>query len=359
MKKAYCVYPSTNENYIGISGIDIDKLKEVLPYSVWEETSDALHLVKRDPNKGDLFCLDGQSVSPCDLCKHRLVEITGGCKPCSFKNEEVSKTLREEEKDNEKKIVAFLQQQKVEKINVSHLVSESSFSTFYFSHELNFDEVKINENREKLKRRSQEAVQSKAFKKSTCTSCAFAKEGSDTCIISKPRFCRTHSQYETIEEIKEKALSYVKNIDRLLCLSLLCGRKLRIEGKRYRLSCVLNEEKGLYLATQDYAPWETKEISYEDVSKALEGAPFIFDSSAIAEMTLEEKEEHAATYILLRKNWDNVSSIAGYQKQHMFWASFNTFQKRVDIEIHLSKNTYPYHYNNVKELLTSTKTIQI
>ena len=357
--KAYCEYPTYLGEQIAVTGIEAHQLSSISSEAVWGKHEDSYHAIRRGIRKNDVIIHQGKNLDPCHMCTNRLVELTQGCKTCRFQCTK-PEILEKNPEELFEKTMAYLKNEQFEKLKIRHVAPGQEFNRYINEDDLVFDEETIAEQRQILADRAKNAVESKKYKKEKCTLCVYSDPDTYACKATKPSFCRQkNSLFQTEREMKEKALSYIQDSEQLLLLSTLCGRIFKMENRRYRLSFVQDELLRTFRATLDYAPWTQIDVTWEELRNAMPGVEYIFENSDVLEMEKEKQEEMAALYILLRVNWNHIYSIKRYQKQHMFWASYNGFEKRMDIEIHLSKNTYPYYFESIKELASTTTTIMI
>ena len=165
------------------------------------------------------------------------------------------------------------------------------------------------------------------------------------------------SEYVSEEELISLPLSRIANRDRLLKLSTLCGRTFKYHNVRHRLSYVHDEVRGRFVATRDYTPWDEVELSFSEIQELFPEVNKRLEQPLTGEEDVLNAQ--AVTLQLLRENWDRIYRIEHYQKQHMFYSKYNEWEQRIDIEIHQSKHTFPYHYKHPRELVATTRTIVI
>lgn len=342
---------------IAIKGLGTEELKNAMKNGIFAETNDHIYVIKKEkPNffKDEKVILNGEIHTPCELCKHKLKKITEGCRWCDF---EYLKPI-EQENSSVVNLVEYLKEKGAKEISKRKaLDSDNFFSKEHSRYEISLEEEVIEENTRKMKEAAQTAVRTKKFKKEFCSSCVYADEN-NKCKFTHPTYCNKKF-FNTKEDMMVKVLDRIEDVDKFLKLSLICGEVIKYKNVRYRISKVVNEKLELYLLTRDYSPWNTIEISLAEIAKEY---PYL--EKKVHEETFEnnkenERKENAVTLKLIYDNWDNISNIKSWQRQHMFYAKYNKYLKNAEIEIHLSKETFGYRFNSPEELTKTTAYVGI
>lgn len=363
MTLRYCEFKSgygTEERTVKMAGISKEEVLEVVEYGIVVlDENDTETITLREggtPNglENEQLIVDHKVVNPCELCVHRLRKVSGNCRYCHFEARDGFSMNYYEYTD----LRDLLREQNAE--NVSPRVAslrDDPFQAYYSPKEISLDENHLLVKREELSHAAKKAAKTRAFKKSHCSSCAF--QDGNGCRRSNASYCNAE-YYQHRESVVQDVLPNISDPDRLLLLSNLCGRVLKYEKKRYRVSFVKNEVSGLFILTRDYSPWDTILLPLETILDIEPSWKSLVDDLELLDGYSEDRRHrHAVTLHLLRSNWFNISYIENWRRQHMFWASPNLARDRVDIEIHLSKDTYPYHFKSPQELLRKVNYINL
>jgi hypothetical protein len=360
----YCWYRTRGSEGIAVQVAQPEKLMQAVGASLWRQSKNGdLHLQKEEPGKGMLI-YDGKELkSACDSCVNRLSQLTGGCQGCGS-----YKTLYTPKKDapelspyqeTKSKLVSYLIEENAKRFTPSQLVPYSEFRRYYTSEDIIFDEKIIDVIKQHKRERAKEAAKTKLFKKTNCNSCIYGSGAK--CKHTTPGYCRKNDgiYYREKEQAKNDILSRIPDREKMLRLSTLCGRTIRLHGRRYRIAWVEDEEKEQFRIIKDYAPWDFAHVSLDEIDEVMAYARKLVEAVNLSSFTEDEIREMAVIYETLRSNVYRITSIERYQKQHLFTAMLNTRDKQIDIEIHQSKKTYPYRYRNVNELFSTTATLFI
>lgn len=357
----YCQYESGEMDFIAVSGIEQEECKNIIKNGLIRSLENGVHLsFEPNPSENDLLLVEGKAFNACDLCDKRMEKVTKGCYWCRFESTKFESMRKSAENYlNEKKFfINLLKEKGAKEYNVKNLVEQSDFRKEFFPSEITFDDDFIEEKKQERKNRAQRAVGTKKYRKEHCMECLYSDENLH-CKMTHPSFCQTERK-RTKQEAMKKAEKAIFDKEKLLKLSMLCGQTIRHNRIRYRLSHVLNEKKGSFLATRDYYPWDTTIISYEVVQNHFKDMIEEIEKVGSVKMLGREKtNELAAVLHYIQENWNTIRNIESWGKQQMFWASFNPYKQRIDISIHLSKDTYEYSYKNLKELCSTTQVIHI
>lgn len=335
------------EETIALKGLSEDTITSVIDYGVIKEKT-SHYLLKDKPIPDGLqnekLIWNGKIIDPCSICNHRLRKVSGNCYSCSFESKKIQTTTPD--------YTNLLNLLKIEGEKIPTrlcLTVNFPFENYYHEDEISLDEEVILENKEALSQNAKKAAETIRFKKEHCATCVFADE-KNNCSHSHPSYCRLKHYYD-VESMMKKTLSSIKNKDKLLLLSLICGRTIRYNRVRYRISMVKDEVNEVFLLTRDYSPWSRTTITLDEI---LEIEPswkeIVTNEDLLKETSEENQNKHAATLQLIRNNWDTIMRIEKWKNQHMFYATWNPWRNRVDIAIHLSKDIFEYAFNSPVEL---------
>lgn len=361
----YVTYEAENgSERIGIGANEIEKqqLLDTFPILIMHTEGEDMHIdLTGDIKKDHTIFINGKEEDTCGICVNRLKKISGGCKTCVFQSPQIDDSAEGREKITHS-LLSYLSEN-AKQYKVAHTKTrELKVGEKVEYYDLDLSEENIERNIEMLQERAMQAKETKQYKKENCPSCVFYNAEAKRCLQTSPKYCKHVPEYKTEEDIKQTALGSIADLDRYLFLTTLCGRKVRYQNKRYRISCLWDEKNTEYLLIQDYAPWEEKIVPFSQISSDFETFTDTLNSPEkikkyMENVSEETKEECGAILKLLRWNWDKVQRIERWQRQHMFYATFDEHYNRVDIEIHQSSKTFPYHYETVKDFCEKTATI--
>lgn len=361
MSLRYTMFKDAGNNKkqtIAIRGLSEKETVTAIGNGVVKITEDQVYVFDKEaPNglRGEQLIVNEQLIDPCTTCTHRVRNITTGCTTCQFETTDEKMQIAETAPIY---LLAYLQEKEAEKVSsrAAYSTDLSPFEKNIYPSDICLDDETVEHNQKELAIRSQKAAATRKFKEEHCATCVYSDE-KNKCNHTHPTYCRTHN-YRSEAQMMERILGTIQDRDRLLQLSKLCGNTVKYRGVRHRVSYVKNEMTNQFVLTRDYAPWDTSVVTLDELiaiepywKESVESQTFLENISE------EDKNKHAVTLAILRRNWDNISRIERWQRQHMFWATFNPYSNQVDIAIHLSKDHYCYSFKNPVELVQKTTRI--
>lgn len=346
------VYPKEKVYLFEKGSIGIDKIAERFKNCIISEMKNGIHVARfehvRHFNDGKVF-VDGKPAkfSLCDKCENRLTKLTSKCYSCKFiPIGNIAKKSFVEPKLEIKK-VPFIYCCK-NRINY--------FSDPVEPDELSFDEENMKMVHEELSIRAKKAARTRKKHKEFCSRCVFRSSLYSGMVCDREYSCGDSNKYFMLEsELKEKLLGTIKNISKWLKLAMLGNQVVYLKNgdsrkkSRYRIICPINERTEKLKATLDYYPFYLRDVTLEEIEKALPPMNGLKNTDTTTAMT------KLLSFTISRNNCVRIR-----RYYNMLWGVAPIPEGGVEIR---SGNTRgrPYYseFHNLKELCENVSYLRI